>query len=49
MAMSAEQRSKFAAIHRQWWRLHISEKFSSRTITPPPPKKKPQTNKNQLY
>ena len=29
MAMSVEHRSKFAALHRQWWRLHISEKFSS--------------------
>ena len=33
MAISAEHRSKFAAIHRQWWRLHMSEKFSSGTIT----------------
>ena len=32
MAMSAEHRSKFAALHRQWWRLHMSEKFSSGTI-----------------
>ena len=31
MAMSAEHRSKFAAFHRQWWRLHMSEKFSSGT------------------
>ena len=23
--MSAEQRSKFAALHRQWWRLQMSE------------------------
>ena len=29
MANTAEHRSKFAAIHRQWWRLHISEKFST--------------------
>ena len=33
MAMSAERtctcRSKLAALHRQWWRLHMSEKFSS--------------------
>ena len=29
MAMSAEHRSKFAALHREWWRLHIGEKFSS--------------------
>ena len=31
MAMSAEHRSKFVALHRQWWRLHMSEKFSSGT------------------
>ena len=31
MAMSAEHRSKFAALHRQWWHLHMSEKFSSGT------------------
>ena len=29
MVMSAEHKSKFAAFHRQWWRLHMSEKFSS--------------------
>ena len=29
MAMSAEHRSKFAALHRQWLRLHMSEKFPS--------------------
>ena len=39
MAMSAEYRSKFAAIHWQLWRLHMSEKFSSRT------KNRKQTNK----
>ena len=33
MAKSAEHRSKFAAFHRQWWRLQMSEKFSSGTIT----------------
>ena len=38
MALSAEHRSKFAALHRNWWRLHTSEKFSSGT-------KNPQTNK----
>ena len=27
MTMSAEYRSKFAALHRQWWRLHMSEKI----------------------
>ena len=32
MAMSAKHRSKFAAFNRQWWRLHMSEKFSSGTI-----------------
>ena len=37
MAMSAEHRSKFAALHRQWWRLHVSETFSS--------EKKTKTNK----
>ena len=31
MAMSAEHRSKFAAHDRPWWRLHISEEFSSGT------------------
>ena len=31
MGMSADQRSKFAAFHRQWCRLHMSEKFSSGT------------------
>ena len=31
MAVGVEQRSKFAAIHRQWWRLHMSEKLSSGT------------------
>ena len=34
MTMSAEYRLKFAAFHRQWWRLHMSEKFSSGTKTP---------------
>ena len=40
MAMSAEHRSKFAALHRQWWRLHMSEKFSSGTKTPNQTKQK---------
>ena len=40
MAMSAEHRSKFAALHRQWWRLHMSEKFSSGTINSKQPNKK---------
>ena len=38
MVMSVEQRSKFAALHRQWWRLQMREKFSSGT------KKSKQTN-----
>ena len=41
MAMSAEHMSKFAAFHRQWWRLHMSEKCSSGTIN------STQTNKNK--
>ena len=27
MAISAEHRSKFGALHRPWWRLHMSEKI----------------------
>ena len=27
MVMSAKHRSKFAAIHRLWWRIHLSEKI----------------------
>ena len=34
MAMSAVYRSKFAALHRQWWYLQMSEKFSIGTQTP---------------
>ena len=34
MAMSAGHSSKFASIHRQWWRFHMSEKFSSGTKIP---------------
>ena len=33
MTMNAEHKSKFAAIHWQWWRLHMSEKISSETKT----------------
>ena len=29
MAVSAEHKLKFAALHRQWWRFQVSEKFSS--------------------
>ena len=47
MTMSVEHRLKFAALRRQWWRLHMSEKFSSWTNT------HKQTNryekKNQHY
>ena len=35
MAMSAEHRSQFAAFHRQWWRLQMSEKFSNGTKNSP--------------
>ena len=34
MAMIAKHRSKFAALHQQWWRLHMSEKFLSGTKNP---------------
>ena len=43
MAMSAEHRSKFAALLRQWWRLQMIEKFSSGTKIPK------QTKKQNLY
>ena len=39
MAISAEHWSKYAALHRQWSRLHMSEKFMSGTKNPK------QTNK----
>ena len=42
MAISAEHKSKFAALHRYWERLHMTEKFSSGTINP---KQTKQTNK----
>ena len=31
MAISAKYMSKLAALRRQWWRLHMSENFSSGT------------------
>ena len=31
MDMSAEHRSKFAALHQQWWHMDMSEKFLSGT------------------
>ena len=34
MAKSAGHGLKFAALHQQWWRLHISEIFSSGTKNP---------------
>ena len=34
MVTSAEHGSKFVALHRQWWRLNMSEKFSSVTKNP---------------
>ena len=39
MAKRAEQRSKLAALHRQWLSLQMSEKFSSGTINPNKTKK----------
>ena len=46
MAMSAEHRSKFAAFHRLWWRLHINENFSNGTEKSQTNK---QTNKQNSY
>ena len=40
MTMSAEHRLKFAALYRQWWRLHMSEQFSSEMINPKTSKQK---------
>ena len=31
MSINAAHRGKFAALHRQWWRLHMSKKFQSWT------------------
>ena len=44
MAVSAEHRSKFAALHRQCWHLHMSEKFSSGTKNNQTKKKKTKKN-----
>ena len=49
MAMSAEHRSKFAALHLQWWRLHMSEKFSSGTINSNLTKQKKDNEKIYMY
>ena len=43
MTMSTEDKSKVAALHWFWWRLHMCEKFSSGTINPK------QTMKTLLY
>ena len=40
MAMSAQHRQKFAAFHRQWWRLHMSAKILELD-------EKPQTDKQK--
>ena len=40
MAMSAEQKPKFAALHRQLLRLHMIEKFSSGMKNPKQTKNK---------
>ena len=45
MVISAEHRSKFAALHRQWWRLQISEQFLRGTQNP---KTNKQTNKQVI-
>ena len=42
MAISAEHRSKFAALHRQCWHIQMGEKFSSGM------KNSKQTNKPQI-
>ena len=34
MDMSVEYGSNFAALHRQWWRLQMIDKFSSGTKNP---------------
>ena len=47
MAVSAEYKSKCVALHRLWWRLQMSEKFSSGTKTPKQTYK--QTNKKSSY
>ena len=33
MAISAEHRSKFETLQRQWWRLHLSEKICCRAFS----------------
>ena len=41
MAVSAEQRSKFAVLHQQWWGLQMNEKYLSGT------KNSKQTNQKE--
>ena len=41
MAVSAEQRSKIAALHQQWWGLQMNEKYLSGT------KNSKQTNQKE--
>ena len=48
MAKSAEHRLKFAALHRQWWRLHMSEKLSSVTKNPNKQNKRNKQNKQTI-
>ena len=46
MAMSAEHKPEFAAFHRQWLRLHMSEEFSGGMKNPKQTKEKnKQTHK----
>ena len=40
MVVGAEHRSTFAVLHRNWWRLHVSVKFSSGTNNPKQANKK---------
>ena len=49
MVMSAEHTSKFAAIHRQWWSLHMSEKFSSGTINHKQTNWWPKVSKSNIH
>ena len=46
MVTSAKYRSNFEGFRRLWWRLQISEKFSSETITPHP---HPPNTKQTFY
>ena len=44
MAISGEHRSKLAAVHRQWWRLHSPYEWKILEFD-----EKNQTNKKQTY